>query len=117
MAEHSASEPRDVQSCVVAALEAMNGDPSETGFSPAQMVLGKQPRGFGQVVRNDRQARLSQHGLIENDPSFAQIVAMEETAQLALVRLTYSQALRRARWLVVEGLRAMRFSVGDVVYF
>lgn len=82
MAEHSASEHQDVQSCVVAALEAMNGGPSETGFSPAQLVLGKQPRGFGQVIPNDLQARLSQHGLIENDPSFTQIAAMKETARL-----------------------------------
>ena len=37
----------DVSCAVNAALETVNGDINNTGYSPAQLVLGKQPRSAG----------------------------------------------------------------------
>lgn len=72
----------DMRSCLVAALEAVNGDTSHNGFSPAQWVLGKQPRGVGAVIPNDASARLAEHSMVTDDPSFARTVAMREVAKL-----------------------------------
>ena len=118
MAQMAATGKEDMRSCLVAALEAVNGDTSHNGFSPAQWVLGKQPRGIGAVIPNDASARLAEHSMVSDDPSFARTVAMREVAKHAMVRMQYSAALRRAemaRSRVAPPWSA--FNVGDVVYF
>ncbi|CAK9081636.1 unnamed protein product [Durusdinium trenchii] len=78
------------------AVAAYNGDvDGESGCSPYQAVLGRQPRMVGDVLGGVQQ-RLSEHGLIESKPSLARQVALREVAKLAMTRLHFSRGLRRA---------------------
>ena len=108
----------DLQGALAAAVDACNADVGQTGFSPAQFVLGAQPRTLGEVIPNDLRLRLASHSLIENTPSFTRQMAMKESARVAMIKMKYSASLRRA-----EFSRARRaaswttFQLGDVVYF
>lgn len=116
--DHSCLGRTDVQEALAAAVSACNEDIGTSGYSPAQFVLGKQPRVTGEVIPNDLRLRLTTHSLIENHPSLARQIALKETARVALVKLKYSAALRKA-----EFARARRavpwttFQLGDIVYF
>ena len=116
--EHAIMDKQGMEFALAAALEAYNSDALGSSFSPAQMVLGKQPRTHAVVVEDSLRARLASHDLIESDASFARQVALRESARVAMVRLHYSQALRRA-----ELSRARvsptwdQFNTGDAVYF
>ena len=119
MHQMAALGEEDVRSAVTATLEAVNGDiVTSGGYSPAQMVLGKQPRVTGAGVSGDMRSSLPSLSLQLNEPDFARLAAMREMAKLAMVRLHYSQALKRAS---VARPRVQadwgRYAVGDVVYF
>ena len=89
----------DMAEALAAALEAVNGDVDGSGFSPSQMVLGRNPRIMGANFKEgeDKQSFLSQHSLMDTNFSFAKQVALRECARVAMVRIHYSQALRRAQ--------------------
>ena len=119
MHEASAIGEPEVQSALSAALEAVNGDVEVGGgYSPAQLVLGKQPRTAGAAEPSSFRSRLPSLSMQVKEDEFARLGAMREMAKLAMVRLHYSQALRRAS---VARPRDQpdwgRYSVGDVVYF
>ena len=63
--------------------------------SPLQCVTGRQPRLHGSVLSNFLQ-RLAEHGLIDSDASASHRAALRETARVAMLRLRYSQSIRRA---------------------
>ncbi len=118
MSEMAAVGKEDLRCCLTAALEAMNGDTSHNGFSPAQWVLGKQPRGVGAVIPNEASARLAEHSMVTDDPNFARTVAMREVAKHAMVRMQYSAALRRAEMARSRVAPPWsQYNIGDVVYF
>ena len=88
----------EMQNAVSEAVAAYNADPNESGVSPLQLVTGRNPSAHGDVL-NNFSGRLAEHSLLESDPSMAKQVAMRETARVAMVRLHYSQSLRRAELL------------------
>ena len=68
----------------------------------------------------DKQSFLSQHSLLDTNFSFAKQVALRECARVAMVRIHYSQALRRAqlaRSRIGSAQHARSFHAGDIVYF
>ena len=77
------------------AVTAYNHDINNSGVSPSQAALGRQPRLQGDVLGNFGQ-RLAEHGLVDSTPSLARQVAMRETARLAMARLHFSRGLRKA---------------------
>ena len=112
----------DMAEALAAALEAVNGDVDGSGFSPSQMVLGRNPRIMGANFKEgeDKQSFLSQHSLMDTNFSFAKQVALRECARVAMVRIHYSQALRRAqlaRSRIGSAQHARSFHAGDIVYF
>ena len=101
-----------------AALEAVNNDIDQTGYSPAQMVLGKQPRIMGAADPSSLRSKLASNSMMLQEPQFERILAFKECARMAMVKLHYSRALREAsvaRPRVQPDFK--EFSVGDVVYF
>lgn len=77
------------------AVMAYNQDINEAGCSPMQAALGRQPRMVGDVLGGIQQ-RLAEHGLINDQPSFARQIAMREIAKVAMTRLHFSRGLRKA---------------------
>ena len=78
------------------AVAAYNGDvDGESGTSPYQAALGRQPRMIGDVLGGVQQ-RLAEHGLIESKPSLARQLAMREVAKVAMTRLHFSRGMRKA---------------------
>ena len=102
-----------------AALETVNGDINNTGYSPAQLVLGKQPRIAGDSEPSDIRSRMASSSMTETENVYNRsIMLMRQAAKLAMVRFHYSQSLARAstaRSRVQPDWDA--FAVGDVVYF
>ena len=108
----------DMRTALASALEAVNNDVDGTGFSPSQMVLGRQPRVLGEAGPSDLRTRLAAHSMALETPSFSRLVAMREVAKLAMVRLHYSRALRAASVARARDQVGWDgFTVGDVVYF
>ena len=108
----------DMRGALAHAVEACNQDIGEAGYSPAQFVLGKQPRTMGEVIPGDMRLRLAQHSLIENNPSLARSAAMKEAARVALVRLKYSRSLRKAEFTRARKVPGWNvFKAGDIIYF
>ena len=77
------------------AVMAYNCDIGDSGFSPVQVVTGRQPRMQGDVLGGIQQ-RLAEHSLVSSHASMARSIAMGETAKLAMTRLHFSRGLRRA---------------------
>eukprot|EP00438_Fugacium_kawagutii_P022912 Skav224174 [mRNA] locus=scaffold2007:411362:424288:+ [translate_table: standard] len=115
--QQSVIGPAEAQMALAASLEAVNSDIDGTGYSAAQMVLGKQPRTAG-AAEPDIRTRMASNSAALEEPQFLRLVAFKEAARVALVRLQYSRALRRAS---VARPRIQpdytKYSVGDVVYF
>ena len=99
------------------ACAAYNADPNSEGVSPMQAATGRQPSNQGSVLNNFA-GRLAEHGLIDSEPNLLQRVALRESARVAMVRLRYSQSIRKA-----ELARSREPTVtapplpGDTVYF
>ena len=55
--EHSVIGKEEMQQAVAAAREAVNSEVDQTGYSAAQMVLGKQPRLAGSAEPSDVRSR------------------------------------------------------------
>ena len=77
------------------ALSAYNMDVNDSGVSPCQAALGRQPRLPGDTL-SDIPGRLAEHGLADSKPTFMRQLALRETAKLAMTRLHFSRGLRRA---------------------
>lgn len=83
---------KSVQEAVMAYNSDVSGD---SGVSPAQAAIGKQPRYEGDVLGNFAH-RVVSHGILDERPGLARQVAMRETAKLAMVRLHFSKGIQRA---------------------
>ena len=115
---HCPQGREEMSQVLAAACEAVNGDVGESGFSPAQFVLGRQPRSTDMVVPHGSRARLAQHSLLENTPSMERRIAMKECARVAMVRLKYSRALGRAELARArKPVMVHEYQPGDLVYF
>lgn len=64
---------------------AYNYDVNETGCSPAQAALGKKPRLQGDML-NDIQSRLAEYDLLDTKPGHIRLMALRETARVAMTR-------------------------------
>ncbi|CAE7399786.1 Ank3 [Symbiodinium necroappetens] len=67
---------------------------------------------------NNFAGNLAQHGLIDSDPNLMERLALREAARIAMVRLHYSQSIRKAELARSrEPTSAQPPCPGDVVYF
>ena len=101
------------------ATTAYNHDVNEAGVSAAQGALGKQPRMVGDVL-GDFHSRLSEHGLLDAVPHLARRLALRETAKVAMTRLHFSRAIRRAevaRSRTSTLTSSASLEPGSIVYF
>ena len=96
------------------ALLAYNMDVGDSGFSPMQAAVGRQPLPPGDALGD---GRLGEIDAMEQ-PNFVRMVAVREAARMAMLRLHFSNALRKA-----EKARSRNPTVadapcvGDLVYF
>ena len=67
------------------AVGAYNNDVNESGVSPAQAAIGKQPKILGDVLGGGFSERLAEHSLVDSKPSIARQVALRETAKVAML--------------------------------
>ncbi|CAE6915744.1 RE2 [Symbiodinium sp. CCMP2592] len=74
------------------AVQAYNMDVGDSGFSPMQAAVGRQPLPPGDALAEGRLGEIEAMG----QPTFARLVAVRETARMAMLRLHFSRALRRA---------------------
>ena len=99
------------------ATSAYNMDVNDSGMSPSQAALGRQPRVPGDVLNGVRES-LGEHDAIENGPNYARLMALRETAKVAMTRLHFSRGLRRAELARSRESTVMDVpSPGDIVYF
>ena len=99
------------------AVSAYNMDVNDSGVSPCQAALGRQPRLPGDTL-SDIPGRLAEHGLADSKPSFMRLLALRETAKLAMTRLHFSRGLRKAS--LARSRNSALTSVpapGSIVYF
>ena len=85
----------EMELALAEATAAYNGDINESGASPYQAAIGRQPRMVGDVLGGIG-SRLAEHGLVDSKPSFARQIAMREVAKIAMTRLHFSRGLRKA---------------------
>ena len=108
---------RDMRHALAEAVSAYNSDVTAEGVSPLQCVTGRQPAVQGSVLNNFA-GRLAEHGLIDSDPNLMHRLALRESARVAMVRLHYSQSIRKAELARSrEPSTSSPPSPGDVVYF
>ena len=108
----------EVDKSVQEAVMAYNSDVSgDSGVSPAQAAIGKQPRYEGDVLGNFAH-RVVSHGILEERPGLARQVAMRETAKLAMVRLHFSKGIQRAEVARSRGPTfEQELTPGMIVYY
>lgn len=92
---HSVIGEEELQQALSEALAAYNQDVNDSGFSPYQAVFGRQPRMVGDTL-GSIESRLAEHSLIDGRTQHARLVALRETAKVAMMRLHHSKGLRRA---------------------
>ena len=117
VSDHAVSGREEMINTVAEACSAYNCDVNSEGTSPLQCVTGRQPAAEGSVLSHFGK-RLAEHGLIDASPSAARLTALRESARIAMIRLHYSQTIRRA-----ELARSREPNVrdvpapGDMVFF
>ena len=107
----------EMQTAVAESTMAYNHDMNESGVTPAQAAIGKQPRLLGDVL-GGFSSRLAEHGVISEDPHVAKTFALRETAKVAMVRLHFSRSIRRAGLAKSRSsTQAVPLEPGMIVYF
>ncbi|CAE7718191.1 pgsA [Symbiodinium sp. CCMP2592] len=95
------------------ATTAYNMDVGDSGFSPMQAAVGRQPLLPGDALRNN-----PVEGEAMEEPVFARLVAIRETARMAMLRLHFSRALRKSELARSRNPTvAAAPVVGDLVYY
>ena len=95
------------------ATTACNMAVGDSGFSPMQAAVGRQPLLPGDALRDN-----PVEGEAREEPAFARLVAIRETARTAMLRLHFSRALRKAELARSRNPTvASAPVVGDLVYF
>eukprot|EP00435_Cladocopium_sp_Y103_P018581 s757_g4.t1 len=92
---HQVQGFEELEEALGEAVGAYNSDINELGSSPAQAALGRQPRMTGDVLGSFSK-HLSEHGLIDSNPSMARQLALRETAKVTMTRLHFSRSIRRS---------------------
>ena len=112
---HSVQGHEELEMSLQEAVTAYNHDVNDSGVSPAQAALGKQPRMHGDVLGNFEN-HLGEHGMILSKPGLARQIALRETAKMAMLRLHFSRGLRKA---LLARPRTVPPSLdpGSIVYF
>ena len=102
---------------VTMASNALARRVNHTEYSPAQMVLGRQPRDPWSLLDKPVRSNLAAHdGALTTQ--FAKRVAMQTVAQRALVRLDTDRSLRKALLARNRNIPdSMQLQVGDLAYF
>ena len=115
--EHGLIGPEFLKMAVSAATAGLNDDVGESGFSPAQWVLGRAPRRFPSVL-GPGGAKRAAHSAADTEATFSKRVALMETARLAVTRVKFNRKLRRALLARTRPpAPALDLRVGDIVYF
>ena len=92
----------------------LNIDVGDSGFSPMQAAVGRQPLPPGDALAEGHMGELD----AMEEPSFARLVAVRETARMAMLRLHFSRALRRAMLARSRNPTVAHSPVvGDLVYY
>ena len=100
------------------AVGAYNNDVNESGVSPAQAAIGKQPKMLGDVLGGGFSERLAEHSLVDSKPSIARQVALRETAKVAMLRLHFSRSIRKAELARSRSSTVVQTpEAGSIVYF
>ena len=82
------------------------------------IVLSKQPRTSEEVIPGDLRLPLAIHSMLDNHPSLVRQALMKESARIAMVRMKYSQAIRKAEFSRARNAAIWgAFQYGDVIYF
>ena len=117
VADKAVMGERDMSHALAEAVAAYSSDATADGVSPLQCVAGRQPSAQGSVL-NGFAGHLAEHGLIDTEPSLMQRLALEKSARVAMVRLHYSSAIRKAELARSrEPSTAEPPAPGDIVYF
>ena len=85
----------EMEAALGEATAAYNQDVNDSGVSPAQAALGRQPKIPGDTL-TDVQSRLAEHDLVDKNPDYARLMALRETAKVSMTRLHFSRGLRKA---------------------
>ena len=85
-----------VASAAVMATWARNQRPNESGFSPAQWVLGRNPRLPWSLLERPVKSNLASYSAAETEPSFVRRMAIYHAAKIGFERLDSNARLRRA---------------------
>jgi hypothetical protein len=91
--KHSIVTREGVQQALAEALSAYNLDVNESGFSPSQWAIGRNPRVQGDLLGGALSTRLAEHSILDRSPSYVARLAMRQTAREAMTRLRFSQSL------------------------
>ncbi|OLQ07092.1 hypothetical protein AK812_SmicGene9563 [Symbiodinium microadriaticum] len=95
-------------------LLAYNMDVGDSGFSPMQAAVGRQPMLPGDALGGGRLGELE---AMEN-PSYARLMAVREAAKMAMLRLHFSRSLKRAEKARSRNPTLVSTpAVGDLVYY
>ncbi|CAE7263203.1 unnamed protein product [Symbiodinium microadriaticum] len=96
------------------ALLAYNMDVGDSGFSPMQAAVGRQPLPPGDALGNNRLGEIDSM----DQPGFSRLVAVREAARMAMLRLHFSSSLRRAEKARSRNPTVAEApAVGDLVYY
>ena len=95
VAANSVQGRQEMELALGEATSAYNNDINDSGCSPPQAALGKQPRTPGDVL-TDIQSRLAEHDLVNYDAGYARQMALRETEKVSMTRLHFSHGLRQA---------------------
>ena len=95
VAANSVQGRQEMELALGEATSAYNNDINDSGCSPPQAALGKQPRTPGDVL-TDIQSRLAEHDLVNYDAGYARQMALRETEKVSMTRLHFSHGLRKA---------------------
>ena len=108
---------QEMQTAVAESTMAYNHDVNESGVTPAQAAIGKQPRLLGDAL-GGFSSRLAEHGVIDQEPHVAKAFAMRESAKVAMVRLHFSRSIRRAEFARSRtSTQTAPLEPGMIVYF
>lgn len=114
---HSVVGFQEMQTAVAESTMAYNHDVNESGVTPAQAAIGKQPRLLGDAL-GGFSSRLAEHGVIDQEPHVAKAYALRESAKVAMVRLHFSRSIRRAEFARSRtSTQTMPLEPGMIVYF
>ena len=113
--EYKAKGREEVKDCLAAAIQGKNQTVSRNGYSPYQMVFGREPT-FPDLLDESSTGNLSLRQALSHEGEVQRSAEMRVAAKAALLRQDCQEKLRRAlrRWPRGE---QQEFSPGEQVFF